>query len=71
MSETDLPQPGEPLNCSFQRKDKGAKKIECALTETGQANLLYKMVERDPCLIDICPLYQSWKLLKEPSLKRI
>jgi hypothetical protein len=65
MSNSDLPGLDEPLKCSFQRRDKGAKQIECALTETGSSSILYKMVERDPCSIDICPLYQTWKLLKE------
>jgi hypothetical protein len=65
MSERDLPQKDMPLNCSFQRRDKGAKTIECALTERGQSNPLYTMVDRDDCLIDICPLFQGWKLNKE------
>ena len=62
---TDLPQKDNPLNCSFQRRDKGAKNIECSLTENGQSTPLFTMVDRDKCLIDICPLYQGWKLNKE------
>ena len=65
MSKPDFLEKKEPLECAFQRSDKGAKKIECALTEKGSANLLYTMVDRDTCLIDICPIYQTWKLLKE------
>lgn len=59
--QTDMPGEGEPLNCAFQRRDKGAKKIECVLTDSGATNVLYRMVDRDPCLIDICPIYQTWK----------
>jgi len=61
MDQLDLPGKDEPLNCAFQRRDKGAKKIECALTDSGATNVLYRMVDRDPCLIDICPIYQAWK----------
>ena len=65
MSESDLSKINESLNCAFQRRDKGAKKIECVLTESGSSSLLYRVVERDACLIDICPIYQTWKLLKD------
>lgn len=61
MSESDLPKSNEPLNCAFQRRDMGAKKIECVLTESGSSNVLFRVVERDACLIDICPMYQTWK----------
>ena len=61
VSQSDLPERDEPLNCAFQRRDKGASKIECALTESGASNVLYRMVDRDPCHIDICPIYQTWK----------
>jgi hypothetical protein len=62
---TDLPKKDEPLCSSFQRRDKGAKEIECSLTENGQSTPLYTMVDRDKCQIDICPFYQAWKLDKE------
>ena len=65
MTKTDLPSEQETLNCGFQRRDKGAKRIECALTERGATSPLYTMVDRDPCKIDICPLYQTWKILKK------
>jgi hypothetical protein len=67
MSESDLPSKKDPLNCGFQRRDKGAKHIECALTERGVSSPLYTMVDRDPCTIDICPLYQTWKLLRKDN----
>ena len=51
----DLPKSNEPLNCAFQRRTK--KKILCGLTQ--------ELSNLDPCLIDICPMYQTWKLLKE------
>jgi hypothetical protein len=59
--QTDLPGKDDPLNCAFQRRDKGANKIECVLTDRGSANILYRMVDRDQCVIDICPIYQTWK----------
>ena len=58
VEQTDLPGKDEPLNCAFQRRDKGANNV---LTENGGSNILYRMVDRDPCLIDICPIYQTWK----------
>ena len=61
MLESYLPKPNEPLNCAFQRRDMGAVKIECALTESGSSNVLFRVVERDACLIDICPMFQAWK----------
>jgi hypothetical protein len=66
MFNSDLPSHDSPLKCAFQRRDKGAKKIECALTESGSSQVLFRVVERDPCLIDICPMYQTWKLLEKP-----
>jgi hypothetical protein len=67
MLETDLPTENNPLNCGFQRRDKGAKNIECALTERGVTSPLYTMVDRDQCTIDICPLFQTWKLLRKDN----
>jgi hypothetical protein len=67
LRETDLPSEREPLNCGFQRRDKGAKKIECALTERGVSSPLYTMVDRDQCMIDICPLYQTWKIIHKKN----
>ena len=61
IEQSDLPGKDDSLNCAFQRRDKGASKIECALTERGASNVLYRMVDRDPCLLDICPIYQTWK----------
>ena len=49
----DLPKKDEPLNCAFQRRS--GNKIYCGLIG---------MVNTD-CLIDICPMYQTWKILKE------
>ena len=65
MSKTDLPKKDEPLNCAFQRRDKGSDKIDCAVAEVGTFYLLFSAVERDECMIDMCPMYQTWKLLKE------
>ncbi len=59
--QTDLPGKDDLLNCVFQRRDKGANNIECSLTDRGSSNILYRMVDRDPCVIDICPIYQTWK----------
>ena len=61
VEQTDLPGKDEPLNCAFQRRDKGAHNVECVLTDYGGSNILYRMVDRDPCLIDMCPIYQTWK----------
>ena len=61
VGKSDMPGVDEPLNCAFQRRDKGATKIECALTDRGSSNVLYRMVDRDPCVIDICPIFQAWK----------
>jgi len=52
----DLPKPDEPLNCTFQKRE--AKDIECRLTEHGRVADLGK------CLIDICPIYQTWESLR-------
>ena len=52
-NQTQLPKKDEPLNCAFQRRQDN--KIWCALTS---------QMKYDPCLIDICPMYQTWKLLK-------
>ena len=65
MSFTDLPKNDEPLNCAFQRRDKGSEKIECAVTEVGTFYLLFSAVERDKCMIDMCPMYQNWQLNKK------
>jgi hypothetical protein len=67
LKQTDLPKKYETLNCAFQRRDMGAKKIECVLTESGSSNVLFRVVERDACLIDICPMYQNMKMLKRLS----
>ena len=64
VKQTDLPGKDEPLNCAFQRRESGKTKIECAVTEMGTFFILFSAVERDECLIDICPNYQTWKLLK-------
>jgi hypothetical protein len=64
---SDLPIEDQSLNCGFQRRDKGAKKIECALTEKGGSSLLYTMVDRDQCTIDKCPIFQTWKLLMKKN----
>ena len=61
VKQTDLPGKDDPFNCAFQRRDRGATKIECALTDRGSSNVLYRMVDRDLCVIDICPIYQTWK----------
>jgi hypothetical protein len=45
----DLPRAEEPLNCAFQRRGRG-NKINCGLTVSSF----------EPCLIDICPMYQTW-----------
>ena len=49
-----LPKEGEPLNCAFQRRKRG-NKIDCGLTTSAL----------EPCLIDICPMFISMKILKE------
>ena len=62
----DLPKSGEPLNCAFQRRT--SKAIWCGLTRSGSGGGLRSLdfaSNYEPCLIDICPLYQSLKLLKE------
>ena len=60
---TDLPKRDEPLNCAFQRRiDKD--KILCALTVRSAGSMMLSALNYDPCLIDICPIYQTLKIVK-------
>lgn len=49
----DLPKKGEPLNCAFQNRS--GTNIYCALSNR----------TKRPCLIDICPMYQTMKMLRK------
>ncbi len=60
---SDLPKPDEPLNCAFQRRQ-DKKKILCAVTVRGAGSMMLSAANYDLCLIDICPLYQTMKMVK-------
>jgi hypothetical protein len=60
---TDMPKPDEPLVCSFQRRYPSGN-IKCALT--ARQGTLPLDTYFDPCSIDTCPMFQTWKLLKKP-----
>ena len=55
------------FDCAFQRKVPHRSDMRCALTGVGSYGgvLGTAFSNYDSCLIDICPLYQTWKLLKE------
>jgi len=55
----------KPLNCAFQRKI--GKNLACVLTRSERNLGTFSSSGYEPCLIDICPIYQTWKLLKEKS----
>ena len=64
--QTELPKYNEPLKCAFMRRFSETR-IRCGLTGVGEYGGVVGKVftSYDACMIDICPLYQSWKLLKK------
>ncbi|MHA2394852.1 MAG: hypothetical protein ACXAEX_23225 [Promethearchaeota archaeon] len=75
--QTQLPKPDEPINCAFQRRyNLPFNQILCGITTREDQTDVFTsdLVTRyDPCLIDICPMFQAWKILMErgESLKML
>jgi hypothetical protein len=61
-NQTQLPKQDEPLNCAFQRRFNNPHRVQCALTRIGGGGVIARtLANYEPCLIDICPMYQAWK----------
>ena len=62
LNQTQLPEPDQPLVCSFQRRFSTPYRVQCALTAIGDGGVISRVfVNYEPCKIDICPMYQNWK----------
>jgi DNA-directed RNA polymerase subunit RPC12/RpoP len=51
------------VKCAFQRRI-GKNKIQCGLTSRSTGSIALAQLHNDPCVMSICPMYQTWMINK-------